>query len=1214
MTRQVPFINRRDELAQAKVLIEDWGNEHIICTEAPGGVGKTRLMQEIRKRALLGFPEEIDQRPQVILLQEFTNSAWSQLFLRGAREMAEGLKIELIEKDAQFNEDQMVEDLRWAIAQDPDAILVRLGTYDRLRPEIQRATEKGIPIIAFDNYLPGFPTRIALDYGEEGRNLAKKMIADLEGQGRIALAWDPSSRMQERRYDILQSVIAGYPEIDPIHYQPGFMGMHMAKAISNQTREIVGRHPNLKAIWVSWDELNRGVVTALHEMDRTDIKVYSFDMCPEDVDLMTQEGSPWVATVATNPRDAGGTVVHIAAQAAVGVRVERRYNLPMTLITQDALNQALSNQAGQAIDFNALPFWSQAQIGNISAETEMPLQILDIIDFDNRSMRIVHHLWSKVVEMLNGHAFAPYRQRLAELRRQLITPDFARSEDELKALNEAFIAGFNTVSKDKRPALFIDTTDTINATREVWDSLVYVLPALKNCAIFISGRNARQIGLAMENTGCQHVDLQTLAPLTDDASRAYLQQKQDVLKLRLDPTLAEKLVRMSHGRPILIDLAVEWQSRAVPMEWLAEADVASLEDEKTTRREEFESQLVSHIAETRRPIDWLILTLAHIYPMDADFLTSLLDEPEDEVNALFEKVREYVFVKLLPDRRISLHDEMRRMVMKYVWPKIDPEGERRRRDSQLAADYLGKEAKKLDNEIDELEKKTKTPKIEQQLSELERTYWSMQLDRVRYALNADWRKGIDVFTEVFDKAPLDVRDALLELVEARRDAAQDRGLYGKDTRYAYEIRLVKQYLRKLRLSDALSLIETLRKDYPHPSYQIDILTRLANYNMQKGSYAKAIQRLEKALELIRSKDDPEMRQWEGRLLNTLGMVNRRMGHLTEASTYYQAALNAYHAADVGDRNQLASIFNNIGYVHSLQGKYQSARSYCEEGLVIRRQLDISQAVGASYATLGEVFRNWGRYHQAMDYYNEALRIFEPQEDRTWLARLYSYRGAVHRLLDELDQAEADLRHSISFDVRTEKPWQHHVLGCVLWNKGQLDKALDLFETSMELAREVHDVRSQVNNLVGAAEVNYFIGEQTSLDDELYQRIQTQAKRLKTLVDKGYNFPHHYGRIQRVLADVAFKRREYDKALKIYANAYSLLGRRLGGYGRRTFTEELDMLAERIEQLGREDPKRALQWCHALREAWSDEMEPIMQRHALIAMCDVHETKIRWNLP
>ncbi len=50
MQKQVPFINREDELALIDKLIKEWGTFRILCIEAPGGIGKTRLLQEVRKR------------------------------------------------------------------------------------------------------------------------------------------------------------------------------------------------------------------------------------------------------------------------------------------------------------------------------------------------------------------------------------------------------------------------------------------------------------------------------------------------------------------------------------------------------------------------------------------------------------------------------------------------------------------------------------------------------------------------------------------------------------------------------------------------------------------------------------------------------------------------------------------------------------------------------------------------------------------------------------------------------------------------------------------------------------------------------------------------------------------------------------------------------------------------------------------------------------
>ncbi len=50
MSNQVPFINREEELKLAKKLIEQWGTRRVICFEALGGIGKTRILQEIRQQ------------------------------------------------------------------------------------------------------------------------------------------------------------------------------------------------------------------------------------------------------------------------------------------------------------------------------------------------------------------------------------------------------------------------------------------------------------------------------------------------------------------------------------------------------------------------------------------------------------------------------------------------------------------------------------------------------------------------------------------------------------------------------------------------------------------------------------------------------------------------------------------------------------------------------------------------------------------------------------------------------------------------------------------------------------------------------------------------------------------------------------------------------------------------------------------------------------
>ena len=50
MGEYTPFVGREQELAQIDALVREWGTRHVLCLNAPAGIGKTRLLQELRQR------------------------------------------------------------------------------------------------------------------------------------------------------------------------------------------------------------------------------------------------------------------------------------------------------------------------------------------------------------------------------------------------------------------------------------------------------------------------------------------------------------------------------------------------------------------------------------------------------------------------------------------------------------------------------------------------------------------------------------------------------------------------------------------------------------------------------------------------------------------------------------------------------------------------------------------------------------------------------------------------------------------------------------------------------------------------------------------------------------------------------------------------------------------------------------------------------------
>ena len=78
--------------------------------------------------------------------------------------------------------------------------------------------------------------------------------------------------------------------------------------------------------------------TSLQSLE-DDIRVYGVDISTADIEIMTAEGSPWVATATTDPSAIGAAVVRVMALELAGEVEEREVVFPGTLVTQEFLRE-----------------------------------------------------------------------------------------------------------------------------------------------------------------------------------------------------------------------------------------------------------------------------------------------------------------------------------------------------------------------------------------------------------------------------------------------------------------------------------------------------------------------------------------------------------------------------------------------------------------------------------------------------------------------------------------------------------------------------------------------------------------------------------------------------------------------------------------------------------------------------------------------------------
>ena len=114
--------------------------------------------------------------------------------------------------------------------------------------------------------------------------------------------------------------------------------------------------------------------------------------------------------------------------------------------------------------------------------------------------------------------------------------------------------------------------------------------------------------------------------------------------------------------------------------------------------------------------------------------------------------------------------------------------------------------------------------------------------------------------------------------------------------------------------------------------------------------------------------------------------------------------------ELGDRRNIATALRNLGLLDNVQGNYQEARSYLEQGLEIWRAMGAEGKLGCamSLAFLGDVELNCNEVRMARSLYNESAAILREPE----LGDI-NFLGYPIRRLGQLACSEGDYEEAIA---------------------------------------------------------------------------------------------------------------------------------------------------------------------------------------------------------
>ncbi|WP_046232027.1 sugar ABC transporter substrate-binding protein [Paenibacillus algorifonticola] len=250
---------------------------------------------------------------KLALVMQFNTGTFSSQYVEGVKEQAQKFGGEVTVFASDNDLAKMSSNLDAAINQGFDGILIDHGQAAALEAGINRAKEQGISVVVFDAdvKVDGVPV-LQQDDQKMAEITLEQLAKDAGSKGNIVKVWVAGFAPMERRQVAYKQFQEKYPDIKEI----AAFGNANNPALDTQSQmeAILRQYPNkgdITAVWAAWDEFAKGASRAIQQAGRTEIKVYGIDMSDEDLQMIQDKTSPWVASAAVDPKDIGRVQVRI---------------------------------------------------------------------------------------------------------------------------------------------------------------------------------------------------------------------------------------------------------------------------------------------------------------------------------------------------------------------------------------------------------------------------------------------------------------------------------------------------------------------------------------------------------------------------------------------------------------------------------------------------------------------------------------------------------------------------------------------------------------------------------------------------------------------------------------------------------------------------------------------------------------------------------------
>lgn len=228
---------------------------------------------------------------------------------------------------------------------------------------------------------------------------------------------------------------------------------------------------------------------------------------------------------------------------------------------------------------------------------------------------------------------------------------------------------------------------------------------------------------------------------------------------------------------------------------------------------------------------------------------------------------------------------------------------------------------------------------------------------------------------------------------------------------------------------------------------------------QQGEYDDGVDILQEALKISR---DINNKPLGARVLNNLGYIYRDRGDLADALNHFEAALRINEK--LGDEVAQSVNLSSIAYLLYDLNDYENALEFALRCLPIFEKAHDQHRLNALYHILGNIYFKQEQLQEALRYFEENLRLSEPDTVLYALAisglgkvyyKMHDFENARKHLIDALKQSEELSNVEVQIIC-------HFYIGRMMMDEGNYRQSQKHMNAAFELADEYsrkHDVMS-----------------------------------------------------------------------------------------------------------------------------------------------------------